>query len=90
MKLDEEFPYWLFFLSKRFLDLHALILCFMPPYLTEKAKAEIFPVRIGEFLEKRWFPALNHISAYAEIDEKEIEYLTERTMKYISNVPLNR
>lgn len=87
-KLDKEFPFWLFFLSKKFLDLHAIILCFMPPFLTEEAKARIFPLKIGELLEKWWFPALNHICAYAGIGEKEIENLTERTVKYISTGPL--
>jgi hypothetical protein len=47
-KLDDEFPFWLFFLTKRFHDLYALLLCFLPPYLTEKAKTEIFPARINE------------------------------------------
>ena len=41
-KLDEAFPYWFYFLSKNDLGLQALVLCFMPPYLTEDAKAQIF------------------------------------------------
>lgn len=88
-KLDDEFPFWLFFLSKKFHDLYALVLCFLPPYLTEKAKTEIFPVRINELMEKRWFPALNYMCAYAGIGEEEIEYLSERTFRYISSGPLS-
>jgi hypothetical protein len=87
-KLDEEFPFWLFFLSKKLSDLQTLLLCFMPPYLTEEAKAEIFSTKIGELLERRLFPALNYMCAYAGIDEEEIEYLTEKTFRYISSGPL--
>lgn len=87
-KLDGEFPFWLYFLSKKFHDLYALVLCFLPPYLTEKAKAEIFPVRINELMEKRWFPALNHMCAYVGIGDEEIEYLAERTFRYFSSGPL--
>lgn len=87
-KLDDVFPFWLFFLSKRFHDLYALVLCFLPPYLTEKAKTEIFPVRINEIMEKRWFPALNYMCGYVGIGDEEIEYLAERTFRYISSGPL--
>ena len=41
-KLDEAFPYWFYFLSKNDLGLQAVMLCFLPPYLTEEAKAGIF------------------------------------------------
>jgi hypothetical protein len=45
-KLDDAFPYWFYFLSKNDRGLQGLILCFMPPYLTEAAKQQIFPERL--------------------------------------------
>jgi hypothetical protein len=38
-------------------------------------------------LTKRWIPALNHISAFAGIDPKEDQAITERTIQYILKGP---
>jgi len=72
-------------LSKKFSGLQAIILCFLPPYLTDEAKAEIIPKKIGELLTIRWFPAMNHICNYAGMGKKEINNLTDRTIQYIVN-----
>lgn len=87
-KLDEQFPFWLYFLSKKHLGLQALLLCFLPPYLKEEAKKEIFPERINDLLTKRWFPALNHIGEFVGMSDHENEAITERTIQYIFNGPL--
>src|SRR5215212_1226054 len=83
-KLDEAFPYWFYFLSKNDPGLQAIILCFMPPYLTEEAKAQIFPERLQALLLERWFPAMNHICELVNMSEEEIERLTNRVMSYIA------
>lgn len=87
-KLDEQFPFWLYFLSKKHLGLQALLLCFLPPYLKEEAKKKIFPERINDLLTKRWFPALNHIGEFVGMSDHENEAITERTIQYIFNGPL--
>jgi hypothetical protein len=84
-KLDGEFPYWLFFLSKYGLGLQCLLLCFLPPYLTEKAKSTIHPERTRELLLDRWLPAMNQVSEFAGLSGNEIDQLTERTISYIAN-----
>jgi hypothetical protein len=84
-KLDDAFPYWFYFLSKNDLGLQALILCFMPPYLTEVAKQQIFPERLQPLLLERWFPAMNHVCEFVEMPEEEIERLTNRVMSYVEN-----
>ncbi|MFY9619729.1 MAG: chlororespiratory reduction 6 domain-containing protein [Pyrinomonadaceae bacterium] len=71
-KLDEAFPYWFYFLSKNALGLQALVLCFLPPYLTEEAKAEIFPERLQPLLLERWFPAMNQVCEFVKMPEEEI------------------
>jgi hypothetical protein len=83
-KLDEAFPYWLFFLSRRYLGLQCLALCFMPPYLTEKAKAELFPQHLNDLLLKRWFPAMNHMCAYSGMGEVDLIRLTDSALKYLT------
>jgi hypothetical protein len=84
-KLDDAFPYWFYFLSKNDLGLQVLILCFMPPYLTEVAKQQIFPERLQPLLLERWFPAMNHVCELVEMPEEEIERLTNRVMSYVKN-----
>jgi hypothetical protein len=91
-RLDEQFPYWLFFLSRRCLGLQCLLLCFLPPSLTEAGRARIFPARIGDMLTRRWFPAMNHICKYAGFSECEVNALTDSAETYITNgrLPLGR
>lgn len=81
-KLDEEFPYWLFFLSKNYLGLQMIAFCFLLPHLTEAAKAEHHPKTLSDLLINRWFLAMNHLFDYLEMSNEENEALTERTMKY--------
>lgn len=83
-QLDVKFPFWLFFLTKFGLGLQSLFFCMMPPFLTEEAKARIFPERVAQLLEGRWFPAMNHISEYAGLSEVEIERLSERGISYLT------
>ena len=84
-QIDEQFPFWLYFLSKRHLGLQCLLLCFLPPFLTEEAQAKIYPERINDLLTKRWFPAMNQICEYVGFSESQIEQLTERALAYITN-----
>jgi hypothetical protein len=86
-KLDGEFPFWLFFLTKYGLGLQCLMLCFMPPYLTEEARRHIFPERLGELLLKRWFPAMNYMCEAVGFSEEEIESLSSAVVKYFTHGP---
>jgi hypothetical protein len=82
-QLDEQFPFWFFFLSKSHFGLQCIMLCFLPPFLTPEAEAEIFPERIGRLLENRWFPAMNHVCKFIGMSELEIEQMTNRVIEYI-------
>lgn len=86
-KLDAQFPFWFYFLSKYYSGLQCIMLCFLPPYLTEEAQHEIFPARLGKLLEARWVPAMNQVCEFAGLAENEIEELTNRMGLYISNGP---
>lgn len=85
--LDEKFPFWLFFLSKKYMGLQAISLCFLPPYLTPQAKQEEYPKRIDQLLQNRWFPAMNQVCEYAGLTEDQIEELTERVFVYLTEGP---
>jgi hypothetical protein len=84
-RLDGEFPYWLFFLSKYGLGLQCLLLCFLPPHLTDEARANVHPVRTKDLLLNRWLPAMNHVSAFAGLTGDEVDRLTDRVLDYISH-----
>jgi len=84
-KLDEQFPFWLFFLSKHYLGLQCLLFCFLPPFLTDEGRSEIFPERIGQLLTRRWIPAMNLVCEYVMFSEKQTMELTDRVMAYVTN-----
>lgn len=83
-KLDAEFPYWLFFLSKHGLGLQCITLCFMPPFLTPDGKANHFPQRLESLLTRRWFPAMNQVCQWVGLPEEEIERMSYRAIDYLT------
>jgi len=87
-KLDKEFPFWLFFLSKKHLGLQFIALCFLPPYLDEEAKKTVLPQHLDRLLNNRWWPAMNHICEVVGFTEVDIEQLSERVVSYFIKGPL--
>jgi hypothetical protein len=81
-KLDDQFPYWLFFLSKHFLGLQCLMYCFLLPDLTDAAKARLHPQQLTELLENRWGPALTEIAAFAGLTEEQTQKIERRSVAY--------
>ncbi|HQT64291.1 MAG: hypothetical protein B7Z75_04605 [Acidocella sp. 20-57-95] len=89
-KLDEKFPYWLFFLSKSHFGLQCLLLCFLPPHLSKEAKIRLFPAEIERILAKRWFPAMDQICKHVGFSDVQVEELMDRVVKYIAGSHLSR
>lgn len=87
-KLDSEFPFWLFFLSKHMPGLQCVILCHLLPFLTDEGKAKHHPRQLGELLNKRWLPAMNKIAQFVRLSEREIEEMTDRFFIYIQTYRL--
>ena len=56
----------------------------MPPYLTEEAKAQVFPERLHPLLLERWFPAMNYVCEFVKMPKEEVVRLTNRVMSYIA------
>jgi hypothetical protein len=88
-ELDNKFPYWLFFLDKSALGLQCIAYSFLPPFLTDKAKQEIYPERLDALLTKRWFPAMNQICDWVGFTEQQIETLTNRSIEYLLGGPID-
>jgi hypothetical protein len=86
-KLDDQFPFWLFFLTKGGLGLQCIMLCMMPPYLTEAARLTVHPQRLNDLCSKRWFPAMNHMCEIVGFSEEKIEALSEEAADYFVNDP---
>lgn len=86
--LDEQFPYWLYFLSRNYAGLQCLTLCFLLPYLTDEARAERHPQQLADLFERRWGPALNHICASAGFPDSEVDALIESALIYYKSGPI--
>lgn len=86
--LDEQFPFWLFFLDKSALGLQCIAYCFLPPFLTTEAKQRIYPERLNELLTKRWFPAMNQICTWVGFSEEQIKILTDQSVDYLLDGPM--
>lgn len=86
--LDEQFPYWLFFLDKTALGLQCIAHCFLPPFLTPEAKQKIFPERLNQLLTTHWFPAMNYVCEAVGFTKEQIETLTDRSVEYLLGGPI--
>jgi len=82
-KLDAEFPYWLYFLTKRGTGLSFILSCLCPPFLTPEDERRSWNERIADYLLKRGLPALNHICQRAKCSEEERRRLNDRIAEYI-------
>lgn len=88
--LDAQFPFWLYFLSREFLGLQCLAHCFLPPFLTEEARARIHPERLAKLIDDRWGPALFHICSAAGHTEPETNELLRSAIEYFKLGPTLR
>lgn len=86
-KLDGEFPFWLYFLSRSFMGLQCLAYCYLLPYLTEEARNETHPKQLADLIERRWGPALDRICAAAGHSESEADELLDSALKYFMSGP---
>jgi hypothetical protein len=85
-ELDEEFPFWLFFMSKNGGGLFAILRCFLLPSLKPEAEVKYNGPRLQKYLENRGFPAMNQICDYLELPEEDNIALTEGLMDYLDRI----
>lgn len=82
-KLDDEFPYWCYFLSKRTAGFMFILSCLCSPYRIPDASDDIWRNSIAEYLMQRGLPALNALCETIGCPESEIMALTDRITNYI-------
>jgi hypothetical protein len=84
-KLDAEFPYWFYFLSKRGNGLLFILYCLCSPDTPPEARDQVWRHEIMMYL-KRGIPAMNHICKIAGCSEAEVMRLTNGVLEYIISV----
>jgi hypothetical protein len=82
-KLDEQFPFWLYFLTKRSDGLRAILYCFCPPFLKPEFQQEIWSQHINDYLLKRGFPAMGTICELVGWSEEQMMQLNDRVIEYV-------
>ncbi len=80
--LDEVFPYWLYFLSKKGFGLYVILKCFLLPHIKPEAQNQINGPRLQEYLLDRGFKAMNYICELTGISEDENAQMTSRFVAY--------
>lgn len=85
LKLDEQFPYWCYFLTKVGHGLRVVMFCFCPPYLKPEAQQEIWPERMNAYLINRGFPAMAAVCQLAGWSDDQIMQLNDRVVEYLSS-----
>jgi len=86
-KLDDGFPYWLFFGDTRKMSLQTITQCFLPKFLTMDEQLEQIPRELNELLTTRWMPALDYIAEFAGLTPDEGAALHEAALIYYTKVP---
>lgn len=87
-KLDEAFPFWLFFLSKHTTSLAMMFFCFLPPCLNSSQQYEVFTATLNGLMRDRWFPAMEHIGYLVGLSPEEQESMVTEVIQYVAEGPL--
>ena len=77
-KLDDKFPFWLYFLDKRESSLLMVMRCLLATRIETDADPSVQRQHLGKLVSTWWFPALNMVAEQAELTEAEIEGLLGR------------
>jgi hypothetical protein len=83
--LDADFPYWLYFLSKRRSSLMAILSCMVPVSRTPDGRLIPDHEGLGLYLMRRGFPAMNQVCSFVNCSEQEIERMTNRVLSYLQD-----
>ena len=82
IKLDKQFPFWFFFLTKQTHGLTFVAHCFLPPFTTMKKREKDIPSWCENLLA-RWYPPMNQICDWIGLPEHEIKAMSERSAYYL-------
>ncbi|RKT79423.1 hypothetical protein DFJ68_2893 [Terracoccus luteus] len=86
-KLDDKFPFWLYFLDKRTSSLLMVMRCLLAMRVETDADPSVQRQHLGNLVSTWWFPALNMVAEQADLTEAEIQDLSDRASLYFQKGP---
>ena len=70
-KVDQEFPFWCYFLSRKAEGLLWLTYCLYPLAVTQEEKKRLWPSAIAKYIEDRGIPSMNAICRFVGCTNEE-------------------
>ena len=89
-KLDQQFPYWCYFLSRNGEGLMWLTYSLYPLALSQDEKQRLWLPAIRKYIEDRGIPQMTAICRYVGCSDKEALRLTSGAANYLVNKPLGK
>lgn len=84
-KLDNEFHYWFYFLSKSEEELYLIHQCHMIPFLSEEDNFDLNMDKLKQNFFNKWVPALTKACDFTDMSEQETHEMFMRVYQYASN-----
>jgi len=88
--LDQQFPYWCYFLSRNGEGLLWLTYCLYPLALSQDEKQRLWLPAIRKYIEDRGIPQMTAICRYVGCSDQEAVRLTNSAVNYLVNKPLGK
>jgi TPR repeat protein len=89
-KLDQQFPYWCYFLSRNGEGLMWLTYCLYPLALSQDEKQRLWLPAIRKYIEDRGIPQMTAICRYVGCSDQGAVRLTNSAVNYLVNKPLGK
>jgi TPR repeat protein len=89
-KLDREFPYWCYFLSKLGDGLLWMTYCLYPLAVTQDERKRLWPQAIRKYADGRGIPHLTAFCRFVGSSDEEAVRLTKNAVDYLVFKPLGK
>ena len=89
-RLDQQFPYWCYFLSRNGEGLLWLTYCLYPLALSQDEKQRLWLPAIRKYIEDRGIPQMTAMCRYVGCSDQEALRLTSSAANYLVNKPLGK
>lgn len=84
-KLDEQFPFWFYFLSTNGDGLLLIFKSQLIPFLSPEADKELNQPKLRDCFLTRWLPSMNQVCDYTGISLHENDEMTQRLFNYLKS-----
>jgi hypothetical protein len=86
-RVDEGFPYWLFFLAKWGYGLQCVTLCLLPQEVKREQNMPVAKQIIQKLFTERWVPAMDEMCEFAGVHEELADEMAHRAVSYMMEGP---